>query len=167
MNDTNNQFIDDDGLSKFTSLTHLLNNDNNTDIGNIELIKHSPYFSETDFQRLQFGKGRLSIMILNSQSINAKFDELRLFMNRINKVEEIGVVSCRKHGLRKMKTFVYFNCQIINYFTKRKNVAIMVDLCMCMKDLTWNRWILHLFVLNEKDIVLKYHKPSYISSNML
>ena len=24
MNDTNTQFIDDDGLSKFTSLTHLL-----------------------------------------------------------------------------------------------------------------------------------------------
>ena len=48
MNDTNNQFIDDDGLSKFTSLTHLLNNDNNTDTGDIELIKHSPYFSETD-----------------------------------------------------------------------------------------------------------------------
>ena len=49
MNDTNNQFIDDDGLSKFTSLTHLLNNDNNTDAGDIELIKLSPYFSETDF----------------------------------------------------------------------------------------------------------------------
>ena len=52
MNDTNNQFIDDDGLSKFTSLTHLLNDDNSTDTGDIELIKHSPYFSETDFQRL-------------------------------------------------------------------------------------------------------------------
>ena len=45
MNDTNNQFIDDDGLSKFTSLTHLLNYDNSTDTGDIELIKHSPYFS--------------------------------------------------------------------------------------------------------------------------
>ena len=33
MNDANNQFIDDDGLSKFTSLTHLLNDDNSTDTG--------------------------------------------------------------------------------------------------------------------------------------
>ena len=49
MNDTNNQFIDDDRLSKITSLTHLLNNDNNTDTGDIKLIKHSPYFSETNF----------------------------------------------------------------------------------------------------------------------
>ena len=44
MNNTNNQFIDDDGLSKFTSLTHLLNNDNNTDTGDLELMKHSLYF---------------------------------------------------------------------------------------------------------------------------
>ena len=92
MNDTNNQFIDDDGLSKFTSLTHLLNDDNSTDTGDIELMNHSPYFSETDFQRLQFKNGRLSIMSLNCQSINAKFDELQLFINRISKVEEIGVV---------------------------------------------------------------------------
>ena len=85
MNDKNNQFIDDDGLSKFTSLTHLLNNDNNNNTSDIELIKHSPYFSESDFQRLQFGKSRLSIMNLNSQSINTKFDELRLFMKALNK----------------------------------------------------------------------------------
>ena len=38
MNDTNNQFMDDDGLSKFTSLTHLLNDDNNTDTVDIDLI---------------------------------------------------------------------------------------------------------------------------------
>ena len=50
MNDTNNQFIDDDEFSKFTSLTHLLNNDNNTDTSDIELIKHSPYFSELIFK---------------------------------------------------------------------------------------------------------------------
>ena len=44
----------------------------------------------------------------------------------------------------------------------------MVDyLCMCMENLTWNRQILHLVVLNGKDIALKYHKPSHISSNML
>ena len=88
MNDTNNQFIDDDGLSKFTSLTQLLNDDNNkTDTGAIELIKHSPYFSKTDFQRLQFKNGRLSIMSLNRQSINAKFDELQLFINVLAKLK--------------------------------------------------------------------------------
>ena len=62
MNDTNNQFIDDDGLTKFTSLTHLLNDDNNTDTCDIELIKHSQYFSETEFQRLQFKNDRLGII---------------------------------------------------------------------------------------------------------
>ena len=156
MNDTNNQFIDDDGLSKFTSLTHLLNNDNNTDAGDIELIKHSPYFSETDFQRLQFGKGRLSIMSLNSQSVNAKFDELRLFINRINTVEEIGVVCLQETWTSENEDIRLFQLPNYKLFHKGKNVAITVDyLCMCMKDLTWNRWILHLLVLNGNDIVLK------------
>ena len=117
MNDTNNQFIDDDGLSKFTSLTHLLNNDNNNDTGDIELIKHSPYFSETDFQRLQFGKGRLSIMSLNSQSINAK---LRLFINRINKVEEIGVVCLQETWTSENEDIRLFQLPNYKLFHKGK-----------------------------------------------
>ena len=68
MNDTNNQFIDDDGLSKFTPLTHLLNNDNNTDTGDIELIKHSPYFSETDFQRAYIVRASM-LNLMNSDCL--------------------------------------------------------------------------------------------------
>ena len=70
----NNRFIDGDGLTEFTSLTQLLNGDNDSDTCDIELLKHLPYCSETDFQNLQTRKGRLSIMSLNCQSINAKFD---------------------------------------------------------------------------------------------
>ena len=90
-----------------------MNNDNNTNTGDIELIKHSPYFSETDFQRLQFGKGGLSIMSLNSQSINAKFDELRLFINRINKAKEIGVVCLQETWTSENKDIRLF--QLPNY----------------------------------------------------
>ena len=95
-------------------------------------------------------------MSLNSQSINAKFDELRLFINRINTVEEIVVVCLQETWTSENEDIRLFQLPNINYFTKGKNVAIMVDyLCMCMKDLTWNRRILHLLVLNGKDIVLK------------
>ena len=105
---------------RFTSLTHLLNNDNNTDTGDIKLIKHSPYFSETDFQRLQFGKGRLRIMSLNSQSINAKFDELRLFKNRINKVEEIGVVCLQETWTSENEDIRLFQLPNYKLFHKGK-----------------------------------------------
>ena len=66
-------------------------------------------------------------MSLNSQSINNKFDELRLFINRISKVEEIGVDCLQKHGLQKMKTFVYFNHQNINYSIEKENVALKIS----------------------------------------
>ena len=77
------------------------------------IVHRSSYFSETDFQRLQFGKGRLSIMILNSPNINAKFDELRLFINRINKVEEIGVVCLQETWTSEIEDIRLF--QLPNY----------------------------------------------------
>ena len=46
-----NEFIDDDNLTELSSLTHLLDK-NNTDSDDTEeaiVIKHSPYFSETNF----------------------------------------------------------------------------------------------------------------------
>ena len=73
-----NAFIDDGGLSKSTSLTHLLNENDNMDSDNIEVIEHSPYYSDADFQSLLKLNNTLSIMSLNSQSINAKFDEVQL-----------------------------------------------------------------------------------------
>ena len=78
MEDNNrNAFIDDGGLSKSTSLTHLLNENDNIDSDNIEVIEHSPYYSEADFQKLN----TLSMMSLTCQSINAK----KPLIDRINK----------------------------------------------------------------------------------
>ena len=88
----NNRFIDDKGLSESTSLTHLLSDDDSSDTIDMNIIKHSPYYSESDFHNLQFRKGSLSILSLNCQSINAKFDELQLFMDRINRIEEVSVL---------------------------------------------------------------------------
>ena len=89
MNNSRNRFTDGDCFTEFTPLTHSLNGDNDADTSEVELIEQSPNCSETDFQSLQTRKSRLS---LNSQSIKAKFDEFRLFLNRINKVDEIRVV---------------------------------------------------------------------------
>ena len=69
MEDNNrNAFIDDGGLSKSTSLTHLLNENENMDSDNIEVIEHSTYYSDADFQSLLKLNNTLSIMSLNSQS---------------------------------------------------------------------------------------------------
>ena len=76
--------VDDDGLSESRSLTHLLNCSDHSELDDIDVINHSSYYSECDFQKLITNKGTLSIMSLKCQSINAKFDDLQLFINRSN-----------------------------------------------------------------------------------
>ena len=63
----NNRFIDDKRLSESTSLTHLLSDDDSSDTIDINIMKHCPYYSESDFHNLQFRKdnyNNLSIMSL-------------------------------------------------------------------------------------------------------
>ena len=56
-------------LSESTSLTHLLNDDDSLDTIDINIINHSPYYSESDFHNLQFRNGSLSILTLNCQAL--------------------------------------------------------------------------------------------------
>ena len=77
MNDRLNTLIhvDDDGLSESASLTHLSNCSDHSELDDIDVINHSPYFTKCDFQNLITSKGTLSIMSFKCQSINAKFDD--------------------------------------------------------------------------------------------
>ena len=45
---------------------------------------NSPYYNETDFSKLLQKKGGLSILSVNMQCVNAKFDEFQAFVDRIN-----------------------------------------------------------------------------------
>ena len=87
-----NNFIGDVGLSESTSFTHFLDGDDDTEITSLDFIKHSPYYFKHYYLNIRFGKGKLVIMSLNCQSSNSKFEEFRLFIDRISKVEDIGVV---------------------------------------------------------------------------
>ena len=108
MNDRRNTFIDDDGLSESTSLTHLLNCSDHSELNDIDVINHSPYYSECDFQKLITSKGTLSIMSLNCQSINAKFDDLQLFINRSNERGHLSIICLQE-------TWTDNNCDISLY----------------------------------------------------
>ena len=76
-----NTFLDGD-LSDRTSLIHLLDKNDSEDNNEAHVIKHSPYYGETDFSKLLVHKAGFSILSLNIQSVNAKFDEFQLFVNR-------------------------------------------------------------------------------------
>ena len=68
-----NQFVDDI-LSDKTSLIHLLDSNDDEDNKEAHIIKHSPYYGETDFSNLLVEKPGFSILSMNIQSVNAKFD---------------------------------------------------------------------------------------------
>ena len=88
MNDRRNTFIDDDGLSESTSLTHLLNCSDHSELDDIDVINHSPYYFECDFQKLITSKGTLSIM----PEFDAKFDDIQLFINRSNERGHLSII---------------------------------------------------------------------------
>ena len=50
MNNRRNTFIDDDGLSESTSLIHLLNCSDHSELNDIDVNNHSPYYSECGFR---------------------------------------------------------------------------------------------------------------------
>ena len=89
-----NKFIDGVGLSETTSLTHLLDSLNRDDDNNDELqtVKHSPYYSEAEFTRLLSTKAGLTILDLNIRNIRSNFDELELFINRVNISNPISAI---------------------------------------------------------------------------
>ena len=85
-----NQFVDDILFDK-TSLIHML--DSNDDEGKKEahIIIHSPYYGETDFLNLLVEKTGFSILSINIQSVNVKFDEFQYFVSRMNIISPIKV----------------------------------------------------------------------------
>ena len=80
----NNQFIDDDNLSEMSSLTHLLDQNEPDDSEESIVLKHSPFYSESQFFNLIFSHPSLSILHMNICNAFTKFDKLELFIQRVN-----------------------------------------------------------------------------------
>ena len=88
-----NTFIDDVDLNSTTSLTHLLDRYDEDDASEeTHIIKHSPFYSENQFINILVNSPGLSILDLNIRNIYANFDELQLFINRVNVSKPISVI---------------------------------------------------------------------------
>ena len=95
-----NSFIHDTGLNEENTLTHLLNSISSDEEKEAFLIEHSNNLmisvSKT-FYRIK--KSKLSILSLNSQSISAKFDKLKMFIDNVNKLCPISAICIQESGL--------------------------------------------------------------------
>ena len=76
-----NPFIHNIGLNEKYSLSHLLDRISPVIDNETTLIEHSKYYNDVKFKNvLQNTNSKISILSLNCQSINAKFDKLKLFL---------------------------------------------------------------------------------------
>ena len=114
----NNLFIHDTGLNEENSLMHLLDVISPDEEDDAILLEHSKYFDDLSFKNtLCKQNGKISILSLNCQSINAKFDKLNFFIDYINDHIPISVICIQEswgHEEIDMRLFTLPNYKMVN-----------------------------------------------------
>ena len=88
-----NSFIHNMGLDERNSLSHLLDQISPEIENETTVIEHSKYYNDVEFKNvLQNANSKISMLSLNCQSINAKFDKLKLFLEDVNTEYPISVI---------------------------------------------------------------------------
>ena len=116
-------------------------------------------------------------MSLNSQSINAKFDELRLFINYVYKVKKIGVVCLEETWTSENQDICLFQLPNYKQFHKGKKwcnhsglfmyVHTRFDAGPLNRVFVCTKWEGHCFKISQSEPYIKQHvigniyKPPY------
>ena len=81
------------GLSEKNSFPHLLDAIGPSAENESDLIEHSKYYDDHEFKSvLQKFNSKISILSLNCQSINAKFDKIKIFLDGINDMNSLSII---------------------------------------------------------------------------
>ena len=88
-----NSFIHNTGLTEENSLVHLLDTLSPLEDNEADVIEHSKYYDDVDFNNaLQSYNSKISMLSLNCQSISAKFDKFKLFLDDVNNENPISII---------------------------------------------------------------------------
>ena len=99
------------------SLTHLLDVISPEIENEVDLIKSSKYYDDEDKVELNSINNRICILSLNCQSINAKFEKLKLFLGDVNTQNPISVICIQEswgHEEMYIRYFSLPNYTLIN-----------------------------------------------------
>ena len=111
-----------DGVfSVATSLTHWLNTGEEEDHNEAQIIKHSAYYDETEFSKLLNKKAGLTILSVNIQCLNAKFDDLEYFIDRVNITNPISVICLQECWLKDNDNVSMFNLTDYNLVSQPRS----------------------------------------------
>ena len=84
------------------------------------LLEHSNYYNDADFKSvLHNANSKISMLSLNCQSINAKYDKLKLFLDDVNKGHPISAICIQESWGHEEMEMSYFS--LPNYLMVFKN----------------------------------------------
>ena len=113
-----NSFIHNAGLTEENSLVHLLDAISPQEENEADIIEHSKYYDDIDFNNaLQSYNSKISMLSLNCESISAKFDKLKLFLDDVNNQNPISIICIQEtwgHEGIQMNYFSLPNYRLIN-----------------------------------------------------
>ena len=112
--DRRNLFIDGVNLNETNSLKHLLENSEHDEDEEVNLIQHSLYYDVQEFVNMINANNGLSILDLNIQSINAKYDDFKIFMERVNIMNPVSVVCLNECWIKENDNISNFNLNNYN-----------------------------------------------------
>ena len=88
-----NSFIHNTGLNEKKYLSHLITAMSPDSENESTLIEHSKYYGDAEFEHaLQQYNNKISILSISCQSLNAKFDKFKLFLDDVNTKNQILVL---------------------------------------------------------------------------
>ena len=122
------------------SLNHFLNADvagKNEDIDyEITIIKHSPYLNNSEFLKiLKENQLQFCVLSLNIQSLNAKFDELVIFLHKLNESGcEFGAICIQETWLTVQSDVSLFKIDSYNLISQGKKCSAHGGLAIYLND---------------------------------
>ena len=112
-----NSFIHNTGLNKENSLTHLLDVISPDMENEVALVQSSKYYDDENFKiELNSINNRLCILSLNCQSINAKYEKLKLFLDDVNTQNPISVICIQESWANEKNGYeIFFSTKLYSY----------------------------------------------------
>ena len=111
MIDVNRSFVNNTDLNEDNSLAHLIEKLDPINEGEVNPIQHSNYYSNEEFMGAHSqNDGKLSILNLNCQCINSKFDKIKLFLEGINNNSmPFSVITLQETWADNETDMIFFN----------------------------------------------------------
>ena len=130
-----NSFIHNMGLNEKNSLPHLLDHISPEMENEASLIEHSKYYNDVEFRNvLHNTNSKISILSLNSQSINAKFDQLKIFLDNINMECPISVICIQESWTHEGIEMSQFSLPNYTMLFKNRRLSTHGGLIMYIHD---------------------------------